>query len=496
MSNSETSKKHVIGVDLKSDQVVVSAVSETGEIAVETSCAYDFPKSQQQAKGKHEQDPDIWWNAVCFALGHLVSQLHTKGITHEQLCGISVTSLIGNLVTLNRSGHILIPAIMHDDQRAADQAIRLSMIGNEFCKKIGRPFKTEDVIAKIVWAKDELPDIYENAIFVHQSDYILGRLKGSVDVTDASASKLTGYDSIDNCWPDWLDYDMHLSVRERLPKVGSLGQIVGEVTASAAKQTGLPAKLPVVLGGTSDIAGLLASGARQSGDFFTQFDETLTISGVSSALIHYPHGIVATNRLPNNLWFFSANTNTGTEWIDVWFSQQLANEYIKTIDTLLPSRYIAYPNVRKGELFPFCSNSADGFISPATDNRPVQFASCLQGTAMTERLAYHYIDKVCDNQNAGQVFTIGKWCDSDVWMQCRADVTERVIHRLSHSHNSSFGAAMIAAMGALYNQSIQETSEAMVKVDQSFYPNPEKMFTYKEYFALFQNTMQEQGYLD
>jgi len=483
----------LIGVNLEKDRVTAMVVSESGEVTAKTSCAYDLPKSSLP-KGREEQDPEIWWNASCYAIGHVVSQLRNKNISPKQLLGISVASLPGSIAVIDRGNNTLMPAIMADDNRALEQAVRLSMIGNEHCKKVGGTFKADHALAKIVWIKENFPDIYENAIFVHQSDYVLGLLKGGINVTDASVARLTGYDPIENCWPDWLDYDMHLSIRERLPRLGTLGEKVGVVTSAAAKATGLPDGLPVVLGGSSPMAEFIASGAKQAGDFFTKFDESLQISGISTKMFHYPHGIVKINRLPKNEWFFSTATNTGTEWIYVWFNEQLAQEYINQVESLLPSRYIAYPNVRKGEIFPFCSNSAEGFISPATDNRPAQFASCLQGTALVERLAYQFLDKSGENNNIGQIYTFGPWCKSDIWMQCRADVTERIVHRLASSHDPAFGAAMIAAMGII-SPSLLQVSESMVHIDRSFYPNPEKMSLYKEYYALFQKTMQEQGYI-
>ncbi|MDR1960414.1 MAG: FGGY-family carbohydrate kinase [Planctomycetaceae bacterium] len=492
---SEETKKanYVIGVDLGPESVTAMAVSDSGDVLLETTCAYDFPKNTLP-KGRSERNPEIWWNAVCYALGHLGSQWRMNGHSDEDWAGISVTGSAGNLVILDRKYNPLMPAIMAEDQRAAEQAMRLSAIGNEHCQKIGTPFKGDDVISKIVWVKEEYPDIYENAIFVHQPDYILGLLKGSIDVTDPTAARQSGYDLFDNCWPDWLDYDMHLSVRERLPKVLPHGTLVGRLTPAVSKSLSLPAGLPVILGGTSQMAEFIASGVKQIGDFYTQFDDAMQISGICNNMFYYPHGIVKLNRLTMDNWFFSTSMNTGTEWINVWFNEQLANEYTKQVDSLLPSHYIAYPNVRKGELFPFCSNSAEGFISPATDNRPVQFASCLQGTALSERLAYQYIDKACDNTNIGQVYTYGKWCRSDLWMQCRANVTERVVHRLARPNVPAFGAAMIAAIGTVH-KTLQRASDTMVRIDQSFYPNPEKMLAYKDHFLLFQKTMQEQGYL-
>ena len=485
--------EYYIGVDLGATDVAAIAISQSGEVAFESRCAYN-KQNIAPNKERLEQAPEEWWSCTCYALGHLISQLRNDGITTSQLQGVSVSGPSNDIAVIDHNGNVIHPAIMGDDHRALDQVIKLNSIGFEHVRKLGAPFRPEDAIAKIVWIKDNLPEIYENGIFVHKSDYVLGMLKGSVNITDASVAITTGYDLIDNCWPDWLDYDMHLSVRERLLPLGELGQVVGAVTSGVSKATGLPTGLPVVLGCSSQTASFVASGARQNGDFFTAFEEGMSVSGISRQMLRYPHNIMKMNRLPGHEWFFSTRTNTGTEWINVWFSEQQAKEYLASIESMLPSKYLSYPNVRRGETFPFTTNSAEGFISPATDNRPVQFAACVQGTAMLERLIYQTVDQLGDNQTPGQIYTIGPWCHSDVWMQCRSDICERVIHRLANSQGPAFGTAMIAAIGTKYG-TIQRASDAMVRIEKMFFPNPTKMGAYKECFTNFVATIEEQGYL-
>ncbi|MDR1384819.1 MAG: hypothetical protein LBJ67_13375 [Planctomycetaceae bacterium] len=493
-------KQYFIGVNLTETHAFAVVVSELGETVTQSTSAFETPKNHTaktidkgEAGNICEQSCESWWRAVCNALGHISTQIRGK-IDPKNLVGISVSSEPGHIAVVDRSGNSLYPAMMAVDSRAEDQTIRLNGMGQEHVKKVGYPFRPTDALAKIVWIKENEPDIYENAIFVHQADYILGKLKGKMDVTNSSIAITTGCDPEEDCWPDWLDYDMHLSVRERLPQLAKTGQLVGYVTPIVSQNTGLPVGLPVVLGCSSQTASFLASGARNMGDFFTTFGDVMQIDGISQNIIQYSRNIVKMNRLPEHEWFFSTQTNTGTEWINVWFNEQVAKENIGTVERLLPSRYLAYPNVRRGEIFPFNSNSAEGFISPATDNRPVQFAACIQGTALMERLIYQTIDDLTDNSSPGNIYTIGRWCESDVWMQCRSDITGRVLHRLMHSHGAGFGTAFAAAIGTKFG-SLQKASDAMVHIERSFYPNPEKSAAYRECYENFLATMEEQGYL-
>ena len=495
MSAPTTKLAIFLGVYLAHDRVVAVAVDENGREIAQSTSAYIFPPGPPPPKGRVEQDPEIWWDATRLALGHLTTQLRSASIVPSQLRGISVSGTPGTIVVQEREGKILCPAIMHNDSRANEQVPKLNTLGADHCKKMGFKFQADDSIAKIAWVKNNLPELYEFAIFVHQTDYILGKLKGTPDVTEFSIATRTGCDLIDENWPDWLDYDMHLGVRERLPRLVHLGEIVGNLSPAAASATGLPQGIPVVMGTASETAAFLATGAKKLGDFYLDLDDHISICGITKKLIIYPHHLVQMSKLPNLAWFFSTECTAGADWIKDWFKDASLVDIEAEAEKLLPTNYLAYPNTKKGELFPFCANSAEGFISPATDNRTVQFASCLQGTGFFERMCYEKIDKLADLQHStGDIYTGGPWNTYDSWMQCRADITGRINRRTQTKSAPAFGTALIAAIGTHF-KNFEAAAENMVHIDQSFFPNPDRMTQYNEKYIQFLSIMEGQGYM-
>lgn len=494
MSETPTNSAVFIGVHLASDRVNVSAVTEQGDILIQTTAPYSATKNPDVPKGRLELNPEVWWDATRLALGHLISQLRTKVASPSQLKAISVCCNPGAILTIDKNGSPLLPAILKEDQRAIDFVKSLNYHGQEHCQRLGIHFTAESPLTKIAWIKDSFPELYEEARFIHQADFIIGRLKGTADVTEYSTSLLTGCDVLDECWPDWLDYDMHLSVRERLPQLCPLGKKVGTICSKASSATGLPTGMAVVMGTTAHTASFLASGARNPGDSHTVLDDTLSFNGISTRMIRDPHNQIKVYKLPDHAWFFSVESRTGAEWVKGWFSDSSFEDLEKESHHLLPTNYLAYPNVRKGETFPFHTSSAEGFISPATDNRTVQFASCLQGTAMFERYCYQRLDKLANiKENPGDIYSGGEWSSSDAWMQCRADVTGRVNRRMVGRGGAAFGAAIMAALGSFF-ENLEQTAEAMIKVEAVFFPNPELLSQYTELFGNFCELMVEQGY--
>jgi len=481
-----------IGVNLTSDRVNAVAVTERGTILAESSAPFIRPAAGPKSS-LLEEDAEIWWSATQMALGHLVGQLQ-KITTASQLKAISISSEPGILVVVNRRGDPIMPAILAEDARAYDYVQSLNFHGREHCNKLGFLFRSEDPLAKIAWLKDNNPRQYEDACFVHQADFIIGRLKGLPDVTEFSFAMRTGCDLVDGCWPDWIDYDMYLGVRDRLPLLMHLGEKVGTVSSQASSATGLPSGMSIVMGASSVIASFLASGARKEGDLHTILSNNLSISGISSTMIRSPQDQVRVNKLPSQKWTFSVNSLTGAQWIATWFSEGTFAELEPTTAEQLPNRYLAYPNVSGEETFPFVSGNAEGFITPATEDRKVQFASCLQGTALFERFCYQKLNYLAGTtESHGDLYTSGEWSASDVWMQCRADVTGKINRRMKGQSSASFGTAMIAALGSEF-RSLEEVAEAMLAVDAAFFPNPEKNALYSEIYTDFCNAMLEQGY--
>lgn len=493
MSETPTKSAVFIGIHLAKKGVGVTAVTETGETLCDVNTPYPI-QARVDPKGHIEQPPDAWWDATRMALGHMMGKIRSRVVSPSQLKAVSICGEPGILVVLNRENKPLMPAILAEDARANEQLTSLNFHGNDHCKRMGMRFKATDSLAKISWIKENLPELYENATFAHQTDYVLGMLTGAPEATEYSIAQHTGCDLVNECWPDWLDYDMHLGVRERLPRLVSLGEPVGKVGAKGSSQTGLPAGMTVVMGTATATASFLAAGTKRPGDFYTELGDVLAISGMSMNLIIYPNATVKMYKLPGGIWFFSTESNTGGEWVGGWFDESQFKELVGQAESLLPTTYLAYPNVRKGEKFPFTTNSAEGFISPATDNRVVQFASCLQGTAFFERLCYERLEKLAGLESMGDIYSGGPWCADDTWMQIRADVTGRANRRVGSSNGAAFGAAMMAGVGSFF-ANIEEAAEAMIHEDRVFFPDPERAPVYAEYYENFKGLMTDQGFI-
>ncbi len=394
-------------------------------------------------------------------------------------------------MALDAAGRPLRPALMYNDPRAAAEAEQINTVAAEFCQKLGYRFTSSFALAKIAWLQSHEPAVFHSAArFVHQADYVVGRLTGTAEVSDYSNALKTGYDLVDECWPSWID-DL-LGVADRLPRVVAPGTRVGTVTAEASAVTGLPEGLAVVAGATDGTAACLASGVRRPGDYNTTLGTTLVFKGISRGICRHPQGLIYCHKLPGGLWLPGAASNTGCEWIGAWFSEERVGELDAAAERLLPTDGLAYPLVRQGERFPFLSEKAIGFFVPEPDDPAERYAACLEGVAFVERLAYDVLDGV-GGTCGGEVFSTGGGSQSDVWMQGRADAARRVLHRPA-CPESAFGTAVLAAAGT-DDRGLSEAIENMVRVERTFAPNPTHAEQYDGLYERFCGELKKRGYV-
>src|SRR6478609_3653094 len=207
----------VIGVD-SSTQSTKAAVTdtETGELLAVGRA----PHVVTGEGGARETNPEVWWLALCDAVA---AGLKESGLSPSSVVGIAVAGQQHGLVTLDRAGRPLRPALLWNDTRSAPQAAAL-------VAELGGPE---------AWTART----------------------GTVPVASMTATKwrwLREYD------PDLLER-LGLSV-SMLPEVAATGGTrIGSLTDSAAEALGLPAGIAVAAGTGDNMSAAVGLGLGGAG---------------------------------------------------------------------------------------------------------------------------------------------------------------------------------------------------------------------------------------
>ena len=252
---------YLMGIDVGTSGVKVILISEEGNVVTERSSSYGIISPHPSW---FEQNPEDWWTAASACIKETLSE---EGIKPSDIAGIGLSGQYHGLVLLNKKYEVIRPCILWNDQRTAEQAEFITnKIGKERLLGITAtqcaPYFT---VSKLLWVRDNEPENYEK---IHKlmlpKDYVRFKLTGEcvTDVTDASGSMFLNV--YERKWSpeitEILDIDKNI-----LPGLVESPEVSGKVSGQAARETGLPAGIPVVGGAGDQAAAAIGNGIVEEG---------------------------------------------------------------------------------------------------------------------------------------------------------------------------------------------------------------------------------------
>ncbi len=197
-----------------------------------------------------EQRPTDWWNAIVAGTQDVIAK---TGIDVKEIAVISFDGHGMGNVPVDDKGTLLRDSTMvWFDSRSSEQAKRvLDKIGlDEWYKMTGCAFDPAFFTGfKLMWYRDNEPELFKKTHkFLGTKDYITLRMTGA-QLTDYSDAQLSGFFDIHKmAYSDELLAAAEFPA-EKLPEVFPSTHIAGELLPAPAKEMGLPAGIPVVVGG-------------------------------------------------------------------------------------------------------------------------------------------------------------------------------------------------------------------------------------------------------
>lgn len=252
----------LLGIDIGTSACKVALFAPDGTAVAQADGQYPvlYP-----APGWAEQNPDDWWTAVCKAIREM---LEAGGIDPARIAGVGLDGQSWSCILIDGGGKVLHNTPIWMDTRAKDICARLeNEIGGETIFAVsGNPLAPAYTLPKILWFKEQHPELYRRADKVLQSNaFIAFRLTGEVSQDICQAYGLQCFNMRRGEWDEALRAEFGVR-RELLPEIVPCHQIIGRVTAEAARACGLPAGIPVVAGGLDAACGTLGSGVLRNGE--------------------------------------------------------------------------------------------------------------------------------------------------------------------------------------------------------------------------------------
>lgn len=275
----------IIAHDLGTTGDKAILMDASGRVTASATARYD---TDFGVGGRAEQDPQAWWQAVCVATREL---LESTQCPPERVAGLSFSGQMMGAVLLDGAGDPVRPAIIWADTRAEAQTAQLiERIGMAAAYRItGHRLNPTYSLEKVMWVRDNEPEAFARARRVLLAkDYIAFLLTGELATDPSDASSTNAFDQAAGAWSAEI-LEAAAVPASMLPDIVPSTTVVGTVTPGAARQTGLLAGTPVVLGGGDGPMGALGAG-RVAADCgaYAYLGSSSWVSFAADAPLHDP----------------------------------------------------------------------------------------------------------------------------------------------------------------------------------------------------------------
>lgn len=202
------------------------------------------------------------WELICACISEAIGE---SSLEPADIAAVSSSSMREGMVLYDDAGRE-IWACPNVDSRAGAQADALVRSGDaRRLFEIGGDWVSITAPARLLWIRDNEPDTFSAIAHVGMlSDWVLARLTDRF-VTDPSCGSSSNLFDLRS--RDWAATSLEIVglAPGVMPEVMEPGNVMGEVTTAAARETGLAPGTPVVVGGGDTQLGLLGLGAVRPG---------------------------------------------------------------------------------------------------------------------------------------------------------------------------------------------------------------------------------------
>ena len=236
-------QQYLLGVDLGSGAVKLTLLSVKGQVVASVSKEYPtyYPKVAWS-----EQDPEDWYQTFIVTFKEIIAK---SGVNPNDILALAADAATHTAVLMDENFRPLRKAILWTDQRSRKQTEFLSKNYDDQIFEITYHHPdTMWTLPQNLWVRDHEPEVWEKTKrILFAKDYLRYRLTGEYVTDWIEALGSMFFDAAGQKWSEELCELMGFPV-ENLPRVVAPTDIIGKVSAKAAKETGLAEGNLVVAG--------------------------------------------------------------------------------------------------------------------------------------------------------------------------------------------------------------------------------------------------------
>ncbi len=260
--------------------------------------------------GWSEHDPDNYWDLTI----ELIRECLEKAkINSKDIASIATSSALPAMVMLDNKGKTINNAYNLLDRRAKKEVdlVRDTIGEKRIFDLTGNRLEDHPVLVNLLWERNNRPDSFKKIKKIYTIDsFIKYRLTGKSNINHSQGAYYgIAYDIRNNLF-DQSILDIFNIDRNIIPEVTDSEEIIGYVTESAARETGLSTGIPVSSGQADAMAGWLGAGAAEIGDIQINLG-TCGVIGIIHDNKEFLNTMINSAYTIPNTYVVIAATNTG-----------------------------------------------------------------------------------------------------------------------------------------------------------------------------------------
>ena len=482
----------VIGIDLGTQALkVVYYDVDRREVAAAETAALDL---YQNDDGAAEQQADWWTTALKEAIGRVDPEVR------ESARAIAVSGQQHGFVAVDKDNEVLSPVkLWCDTSTETECADIMQAFGgvDECIREVGNPILPGYTASKVRWLRDRQPKAYRKldcVLLPH--DYINLLLTGErcMEMGDASG---TGFlDIRERAWSDRMlaaiDPDGRLA--ESLPPLRARNEPIGTVLPAAADEFGLPAGIPVAIGGGDNMMGAIGTGNLRPGNMTMSLGTSGTVYACADKPVVDPKGNIAAFCSSTGGWLpllCTMNCTVTTELMRCLLGADLDQFESQISSAPRGSDGVITLPFFNGERTPNLPNARGCIVG--LNGRNVKSENLLRSAVEGATYALRFgIDELAALGVSGSgIVLTGGGVRSGKWRQLVADICELPITVYEQDEGAAFGAALQAMQLLEAGSDIAELAAANLtrNEEKSCEPRKAAVTHYKEFYEQYQRAV-------
>lgn len=479
--------EYVLGVDIGSGSVKLTLLSHQGEIAAVAGCEYPtfYPRP-----GWCEQEPEDWCRAFRTALEQVLEKAQANA---KQIRALALDAATHTAVLLDENKRVLRRAILWTDQRSKEQVQQLKENCAELLRQqVCNAPTTVWTLPQLLWLREQEPETWKKIRYLlFAKDYLRFRLTGTMETDTIDAAGSMFYDVRNQRWSREL-CDLGEIPDAWLPRLCDPTEIVGTVEPKAAAEFGLAEGTKVLVGTTDTVMEVLAAGNVRPGHATVKLATAGRICVVTDRPLDSPFLFNYRHVVPG-LWYPGTATASCAASYR-WFRDTVGREPFEQLN--LPAEKIApgcdglmFHPYLNGELTPYNDPNLRGsFTGISSSHTTAHFTrATLEGVAMSLKDCLDVVTSL--DVTMDRVRIIGGGAKGALWRQIVSDVLGLRLEKVKVD-DSSFGTAMLAAVGMGWFPDFAQAAECCVRIDSVTDPNPENQAVYAALFPRYRRIAQ------